>query len=50
MDIQSQPNQPLTYNRVPVLTTSFKAPSMYLYPIPYSEVVKNPQMQQNPGW
>ena len=50
MDIQSQPNQPLTYNRVPVLTTAFKAPAMYLYPIPYSQVVKDPQMQQNPGW
>jgi starch-binding outer membrane protein, SusD/RagB family len=50
MDIQYQPNQPLTYNRVPVLTTSFKAPAMYLYPIPYSQVVKDPQMQQNPGW
>ena len=50
MDIQSQPNQPLTYNRVPVLTTHFNDPGMYLYPIPYSEVVKNPQMRQNPTW
>jgi hypothetical protein len=50
MDIQAQPNEPLSYNRVPVLTTVFKVPGMYLYPIPYSEVVKNPQMQQNPGW
>ena len=50
MDIQAPSNQPLTYNRVPVLTTIFKDPQMYLYPIPYSEVVKNPQMRQNPSW
>jgi starch-binding outer membrane protein, SusD/RagB family len=50
MDIQAPSNQPLTYNRVPVLTTVFKDPQMYLYPIPYSEVVKNPQMRQNPSW
>jgi starch-binding outer membrane protein, SusD/RagB family len=50
MDIQSPTNQPLTFNRVPVLTTAFKDPQMYFYPIPYSEVVKNPQMRQNPSW
>lgn len=50
MDIQAPVNQPLTYNRVPVLTTHFNDPGMYLYPIPYSEVVKNPQMRQNPTW
>jgi len=50
MDIVQPGNGVLSYNRVPVLTTSFKDPQMYLYPIPYSEVVKNPQMQQNPGW
>ena len=50
MDIQAPVNQPLTYNRVPVLTTHFNDPGMYLYPIPYSEVVKNPQMRQNPSW
>jgi hypothetical protein len=50
MDIQAQPNQPLTYNRVPALTTHFNDPGMYFYPIPYSEVVKNPQMRQNPTW
>lgn len=50
MDIQQSSNQPLTYNRVPVLTTNFRDPQMYLYPIPYSEVVKNPQMRQNPSW
>lgn len=40
----------LTYNTISVETTSFTDPRMYLYPIPYSEVVKNPQMVQNPGW
>ena len=50
MDLQQPVNQPLTYSRVPVLTTHFSDPGMYLYPIPYSEVVKNPQMRQNPTW
>ena len=50
MDIQAPVNQPMTYNRVPVLTTHFDDPGMYLYPIPYTEVVKNPQMRQNPSW
>jgi len=50
MDIQAPSNQPLTYNRVSVLATAFKDPQMYFYPIPYSEVVKNPQMRQNPSW
>jgi hypothetical protein len=50
MDIVQPGNGLLSYNRVPVLTTSFKDPQMYLYPIPYAEVVKNPQMRQNPGW
>lgn len=50
MDIVQPGNGLLSYNRVPALTTSFRDPQMYLYPIPYSEVVKNPQMKQNPGW
>jgi hypothetical protein len=40
----------LTYNYGPVLTTKFNAPAMYLYPIPYDEVLKNTNMKQNPGW
>jgi hypothetical protein len=40
----------LTYNYVPVLITKFTAPKMYFYPIPYAEVLKNPNMKQNPGW
>lgn len=39
-----------TYNTVNVLTTKFTASKMYLYPIPYDEVLKNPNMKQNPGW
>jgi len=39
-----------TYNTINVLTTKFVAPKMYLYPIPYDEVLKNPNMKQNPGW
>lgn len=30
-------------------TNTFKTKD-YLYPIPYDEVVKNPNMKQNPGW
>jgi hypothetical protein len=40
----------LTYNIVNALTTKFTSPQMYLYPIPYDEVLKNPNMKQNPGW
>jgi hypothetical protein len=38
------------YNDINVLTTKFMSPKMYLYPIPYDEVLKNPNMKQNPGW
>ena len=40
----------LTYNYINALTTKFQSPKMYLYPIPYDEVLKNPNMKQNPGW
>lgn len=43
-------NTSLSYNPVTVLNTKFDATRMYLYPIPYSEVLKNPNMKQNPGW
>jgi hypothetical protein len=39
-----------TYNVVEVFRPVFSAPRMYLYPIPYDEVVKNDNMSQNPGW
>jgi hypothetical protein len=45
-----QSGSSLTYNYGTALLTKFNAPQMYLYPIPYDEVVKNPQMKQNPGW
>jgi hypothetical protein len=38
------------YNPIDVLATKFITPRMYLYPIPYDEVQKNPNMKQNPGW
>jgi starch-binding outer membrane protein, SusD/RagB family len=37
------------YNVITVRNTTFDE-RRYLYPIPYSEVVKNSQMVQNPGW
>jgi hypothetical protein len=40
----------LIYNLVEVFKPVFIAPKMYLYPIPYDEVVKNDNMRQNPGW
>jgi starch-binding outer membrane protein, SusD/RagB family len=39
-----------SYDYVDVFEPSFRAPAMYLYPIPYDEVIKNNQMEQNPGW
>jgi hypothetical protein len=50
MDIQLSSGGQIFYNLVPVLTTIFRDPQMYLYPIPYSEVIKNNQMKQNPLW
>ena len=38
-----------TYNPITILTTVFDE-KQYLYPIPYNEVAKNPNMKQNPGW
>jgi hypothetical protein len=41
----------LIYNYVPVpIASKFIAPKMYLYPIPYPEIVKDPSLKQNPGW
>lgn len=40
----------LNYNPLTALATKFTSPKMYLYPIPYDEVQKNPNMKQNPGW
>jgi hypothetical protein len=40
----------LTYNVINVQANKFIQPQMYLYPIPYDEVLKNKNMKQNPGW
>ncbi|WP_240348140.1 RagB/SusD family nutrient uptake outer membrane protein [Longitalea arenae] len=48
IDVSSAGNR--SYQRIQILTPRFKAPAMYLYPIHYDEVAKNPNMQQNPGW
>ncbi|MDR0793390.1 MAG: RagB/SusD family nutrient uptake outer membrane protein [Chitinophagaceae bacterium] len=50
MDIQQSSSGQLFYNKIQVLSPSFSNPKMYFYPIPYSEVVKNNNMKQNPGW
>ena len=50
LNIQKSSGGQITYNTVNVLTPVFRNPQMYLYPIPYNEVIKNPQMVQNPGW
>jgi len=39
----------LNFNIINVATTNFET-KRYLYPIPYSEVVKNGKMIQNPNW
>jgi hypothetical protein len=43
-------NTGYTYTYTNVLATKFRAPAMYLYPIPYNETVKNNNLKQNPGW
>jgi fibrillarin-like rRNA methylase len=50
LDLQLSSGGQLFYNVIPVLTTVFRDPQMYLYPIPYSEVIRNNQMKQNPLW
>jgi len=39
----------MIHNDIVVSTPSFET-KRYLYPIPYSEVIKNSNMEQNPGW
>ena len=50
LDLQLSSGGQLFYNVTPVLKTVFRAPQMYLYPISYSDVIKNDQMKQNPLW
>jgi hypothetical protein len=49
-DLQLSSGGQLFYNPIAVLKTVFRDPQMYLYPIPYSEVIRNNQMKQNPLW
>ncbi|WGQ08461.1 RagB/SusD family nutrient uptake outer membrane protein [Pedobacter gandavensis] len=39
-----------TYAPFEASTVSFNAAKMYSYPIPYSEITKNTNLTQNPGW
>ena len=50
MDIQRTGNGQVFYNPVDIYHPAFKAPRMYLYPIPYTEVLKDERLVQNPGW
>lgn len=50
LNIQKSSGGQITYNSIDVLSPVFRNPQMYLYPVPYNEVIKNPQMVQNPGW
>ena len=50
VQIVKNSNGSYTYTNVSVDQVSFDASKMYLYPIPYQEVVSNPKMQQNPNW
>ncbi|WP_316788222.1 RagB/SusD family nutrient uptake outer membrane protein [Pedobacter frigoris] len=40
----------VTYTTVPVVPVKFDISKMYLFPIPFNEVVSNPSMTQNPNW
>lgn len=40
----------ITYQKTAVAKTIFAGPKMYLYPIPFSELIKNTQLIQNYGW
>lgn len=50
LNIQKTSGGIISYNPINVLTPVFRNPQMYLYPIPYNEVIKNSQMVQNPAW
>ena len=39
----------LTFNPITVLNTAFIT-KQYFHPIPYDEVLKDPNLKQNPGW
>ena len=37
-------------NGVPIVTRKFNPNRDYLWPIPYNQIVQNPNLVQNPGW
>jgi starch-binding outer membrane protein, SusD/RagB family len=49
MDIVRTAPNTFTYNIVQVSATVF-TDKLYYMPLPYDETVKNPNLQQNPGW
>jgi hypothetical protein len=49
MQITKNPDGTFTYKIIDVSTTVFTS-RMYRYPIPYSEIIKNKNLQQNEGW
>ncbi|MDQ3681632.1 MAG: RagB/SusD family nutrient uptake outer membrane protein [Bacteroidota bacterium] len=49
MQITKNPDGTFTYKIIDVSNTVFTS-RMYHYPIPYSEIIKNQNLQQNPGW
>ncbi len=50
MQITKNPDATFTYKTVEVTPTKFLADRMFLFPIPYKELVANPNMRQNPNW
>jgi hypothetical protein len=50
MKITRAADNTLTYTRVEVSTTKFLPDRMYLFPIPYKEMLSNNNMRQNPNW
>lgn len=49
MEITKNPNGTFSYKVVDISTPVFTA-RMYRYPIPYSEIIRNKNLRQNPGW
>lgn len=47
--ITLNPDNSLSYQLTPVNNVKF-ATKLYLYPIPYAEIIKNNRLQQNDGW
>ncbi len=39
-----------SYKTINVAPIRFLAPKMYLYPIPFAELIKDKNLMQNPGW